>query len=342
MKTTFTWLVALLLISNTIFAQQDLKSPSGYLQTLGNEFKAIQSATWDYTKSAANNKSARKINKRRLELVQQIDASLKNVSKLPAFNGKTYLKDSILSFLRIQKIVINEDYAKIMDLEDVAESSYDAMEAYFKAREIASQKVEKSSENVNNTYTAFAKENEVTIIEGDQDKITKQLQIADEVYGYYNPIYLIFFKSYKQEAYLLDALNKGDIAALEQNKSSLATISNECLAKLKTLKSFRGTDNSLLNAAIEIIKFHKMESETKFAKIIEFQAKNEAFNKSKKAFEANKNKTNEDINAYNKQIEEFNKILNEYNALNNELYKTRSGLINDWNKSSQNFTAKYL
>jgi len=341
MKIIFTFIVGLLL-SSSIGQAQNTNAAVDYLDKMGAEFKAIQVATWDYTKAAANNRNARKIDKKRLELIQQIDASTKNVNRLTAFNKKTYLKDSVLSFLRMQKIVIQEDYGKIMDLEDIAESSYDAMEAYIAAKQIASDKLEISSQRVSDTYNAFAKENNITITEGEKDKISQQLLIADEVYAHYNEVYLIFFKPYKQELYVLDAMNKGDLAAMEQNKVSLSKVSAESQAKLKAVKPFRGSDNSIRAAATELINFYKDEADNKFAKLIDFYAKKDAFDKGKKAFETNKNKTNDDINAYNKLIDEFNKASNDFNNTNSELNKKRNALLNNWNNASQNFTAKYL
>jgi len=341
MKKVLTWVSMIVLSTNVLFGQTG--NPAlDYLNAMANEFKAIQSSTWDYTKSTANNKSARKTNKKRIELVQQIDASTKNVSKLPAFEKKIYLKDSVLSYLRIQKIVISEDYSKIMDLEDVAESSYDAMEAYLKAREIANEKLQESYLKVDGAYTFFAKEHNINLVESKDDKVAAQLRIADEVYTYYNEIYLIFFKAYKQEAYLLDALSKGDLAGVEQNKVSLSTVSSACQAKLKVLQPFRNSDNSLRAAATEMVNFYKNEADVRFAKLIDFQIKKEAFDKAKKAFESNNNKSNDDVNTYNKLINEMNAASGEFNKTNADLYKQRSTLLNEWNTTSQNFTAKYL
>ena len=157
-----------------------------------------------------------------------------------------------------------------------------------------------------------------------------------------NEVYLVFFKPYKQELYLLDAMNKADLAALEQNKVSLSKVSEESLGKLKSIKPFRGTDNTIRGAATELITFYKDEADTKFAKLIDFQTKKDAFDRGKKAFEANKNKSNDDVNAYNKLINELNKASSEFNNTNAELNKKRNTLINAWNNACNNFTAKYL
>lgn len=339
MKKLFTCFTILFINFTFLMAQ---KTASEYLNVMGTEFKAIQSATWDYTKTTANNKSARKVDKKRTQLVEQINASIKKVSKMPSFNNSSYFKDSVTSFLKMQKIVLLEDYAKIMDLEDVAESSYDAMEAYLKAREIANDKLGASSDMVNATYKKFAEENNVTLLAGDADKVTKRLQIAKEVYAYYNEVYLIFFKSFKQEVYLLDALNRADIGALEQNRSSLSAVSKEALGKLKKIKPFMLNDKSLLTTANEINKFYKEEADLKFAILINYYTKKEAFDKAQKAFESKKKKTNDDINAYNKLIAEYNQASQDFNSTNEELNKKRSKLLNQWNKTATSFTAKYL
>jgi hypothetical protein len=341
MKRIFTLITVIAFYSANVFAQNS-QSAVEYLNLLGNEFKQIQTASLDYTKAAANNKSARKINKRRLELIQQIDASTQKVKSMSAYDKQTYLKDSVLSFMRIQKIVISEDYAKIMDLEDVAESSYDAMEAYFKARDIASVKLSECFERTSEAYKRFAKENNIILTEGEDDKVSQQLKIADEVYDYYNPMYLLFFKAYKQELYFMSALQTGDIASMEQNKVSLSKVVSDCQATLKTMKAFRGTDNTLIVAASDLFAFYKSEADVKFQKLLDFYVKKEAFEKAKKAFEANKNKSNDDINNYNKMINEINQASAEFNAVNNELNNKRSQLINAWNKAANNFTAKYL
>ena len=68
-----------------------------------------------------------------------------------------------------------------------------------------------------------------------KDKIGKKLEEAGKVYKYTNPIYLIFFKSYKQEMYLINAQNKGDVSGMEQNKNALMQDAKEGKKKLKQI-----------------------------------------------------------------------------------------------------------
>lgn len=330
--------IALISLSFSVLSQ----SAVDYMKEIGGEFKLIQSATWDYTKSVAKNKSARKVNKNRLELVQTVQKSLAKVKKIGAFGGETYFRDSVVSFLEVNLAVVAEDYEKIMNLEDIAESSYDLMDAYIKAKEVAGDKLSAAGDMVDEIERKFAKDNDITLIES-TDKIGLKLKKASEVYTYYNPVYLIFFKSYKQEAYLMDALAKGDVSGMEQAKGSLSKFSNEGLAKMKEITHYNN-DATLKKACEDMLKFYVEESEQHFQKLIDYHAKKETFDEAKKNIEAKKSKglSQEDVDAFNKLVKEFNEATNEFNNTNTNLNNRRNKLINNWNDSAANFTNKHI
>lgn len=338
MKTRFLF-IALFALSLSAFSQSNAVD---YMQEIGGEFKLIQGATWDYTKSVAKNKSARKVNKNRLELVQTVQKSLAKVKKIGDFKGGTDYRDSVVSFLEVNLAVVAEDYEKIMNLEDIAESSYDMMDAYIKAKEVAGDKLYEAGQMVDVAEKKFAADNNITLIES-SDKIGLKLKKASEVFSYYNPVYLIFFKSYKQEAYLMDALSKGDVSGMEQGKSSLSKFSNEGLGKLGEIAAFNN-DMSLKNACLDMLNFYLEESDKKFQTLIDFQAKKEGFDEAKKNIEAKKSKglSQEEVDSFNKLVKEFNEATNEFNAINTDLNNKRNKLINAWNNSSANFTNKHI
>src|SRR4051812_34038587 len=89
------------------------QTPGEYLQTIGKEFNEIQKNTWDYTKTAAHGKSARKVEKKRKEVISSNDAAIKRISRMQPLNGSSELRDSALSFLKVNYAVLNEDYARL-------------------------------------------------------------------------------------------------------------------------------------------------------------------------------------------------------------------------------------
>ena len=240
MKKTFT--ILCLAVSASLFTGSDSfaqKNAGDYLNTMSKEFEDISNEMWDYTSSVAHGKSARKVENRRKDVLKAILDAQKRIGKMSDFEGDKALRDSVLSFLKLDYYVINDDYAKIMDMEELAEQSYDLMEAYMTAQQIAGEKLDKASEMVNEQVKLFAGLHNVKLVDS-KDKTSRNLEIAGKAFAYYNKIYLIFFKSYKQEAYMIDALNKGDVNGLKQNLDALAKTAAEGLQKLDTMKAFKG------------------------------------------------------------------------------------------------------
>lgn len=338
MKTFFT---AFLLFSSIFSQAQTYATPVAYMNELSSEFKQIQEATWSYTKSIAKSKSARKVNKTRLELIETITKALKRAKEMPEYQNEGNYRDSVINYLDVNLAVVSEDYEKIMDLEDIAEQSYDLMDAFLKAKETASDKLQLAGEKVDRAQEEFAKKHNVNIIQTD-DKVSLRLKNASKVYTYYNPVYLTFFKAYKQEAYLIDALSKGDVAGIEQNKSSLAKFAQEGLDKLNETTAYEG-DQSLKKACKEVMDFY-LEETNKFQTLIDFYTKKEAFEKIKATVDEKKGKnlTQEEIDAYNKMVKEYNEASQEFNSINEQLNKKRSELIDQWNNTSAKFTNKHI
>lgn len=320
---------------------QKIDNAGEYLSFIGKEFKQITNEMWDYTSAAAHGKSARTVENKRKEIVLQLSKSISKIERMPGFKGDASYKDSVVSYLKLNKIVLNEDYAKIVDMEEIAEQSYDAMEAYMLAKEKADDKMEAASLMIDEQEKKFAAGNGITLVESN-DKVSKKLEEAGKVYKYYNVIYLIFFKSYKQELYVLDAQNKGDFNAMEQNKNALAKTSAEGKAKLAELKPYKG-DNSVKTACLELLNFYEKET-VKFTDISSFFLKKEKFDKIKASFDAKKpaQRTKADVDQFNAAVNEFNAASNKYNATNQELNQNRAKLIDRWNDASEKMIDKFV
>ncbi|MCD6069407.1 MAG: hypothetical protein K0S33_4233 [Bacteroidetes bacterium] len=333
-------IAAVAIVITSLTATIQAQTAGEYLETVGKEFENIQTNTWDYTRSAAHGKSARKVEKRRKEVVIANQEASKKIGKLGAFNSSTAFRDSALSFLKVNYAVLNEDYAKLVDMEEVAEQSYDLMEAYMLARERADEKLKLAGEMIHGEYGKFAAANNITLVEN-KDKLTKNMEIAGKVYKHYNEVYLIFFKSYKQEMYLMDAISKGDVNGIEQNKNALAKTAKEGMTKLETVKPYQN-DMSIKKAAEQMMKFYQEESEKKLVTISNFFVTKENFEKIKAAFDSKAQSDKQKVDEYNKAVADYNKATNEYNATNQELNSKRSQLLDSYNKTNAAYTDKHV
>jgi hypothetical protein len=319
---------------------QTFDSPGAYITFMGQQYKEIQKDMLSYTSAVGHGKSARKVENKRKEIIQTNRTARKKIAALAPYDGDKSLRDSSVSFLDMSYHVLNDDYGKIVNLEEVAEQSYDAMEAYMLAQDLAHEKLEKAGDMLSLTEKSFAATHKVTLIEGD-DEVSKKMKIASSVNNYHRNVYLIFFKSYKQEMYLMDAIAKKDVSAIEQNKNTLLTYAKEGQSKLDTMKAYNG-DKTLINSCKQMLEFYKNEC-SKVPSITNYYLKEESFQKVKKAFEAKSEsqRKQEDVDQYNKAIAEMNQGVNEYNTTNNTLNNGRKTNIDNWNKTAATFLDKY-
>ncbi len=344
MKTKFIFVlpvVVLLGLSGYMQAQSSSEAVA-YMQLISEQYEDIQKETWDYTSTMAHGRSARKVEKKRVELLKTIGKSIKEVKKMSAFDNDYSLRDSVASFLKLSFDVLNNDFAKIIDMEEVAEQSYDLMEAYLLAQELANEKLDQASERMEVQYGAFAKKYNVTLVEN-TDKISRKLKKASEAMKYYNQVYLVFFKAYKQEAYLYDAIERNDINSIEQNRDALLGISVEGIEKLKGIGHFKG-DYSINTSCKRMLMFFKDEAETKIPVIADFLQTTDEYKKMVALFESKDRMllTNEEIEKYNKAVDAYNKGINKFNATNNTLNTKRNSNINQWNNSVNSFMGRHI
>ncbi len=321
---------------------QNTEDAATYLSLIEKENNAITKDLWDYTTSVAHSKNAKKIETRRKDLINTLSTAIVKISKMEAFEGDNILRDSLVSFLQLCFNVLNQDYAKIVDMEEIAEQSYDEMEAYMMAQEQANDKLDAANDMVADIYKKFAETHKIHLAEK-KDKITLNLLNAGKVFKYYNVIYLIFFKSFKQEAYLLDALDKNDLNSVEQNRSKLIQTSSEDLKKLDTVKSYRG-DLSIKSVCVQLLKFYNNEASKKISVLTDFELKKENFEKIKSTVEGKDetSRTQSDVDQYNKAAIDFKKAIDEHNKTNKELNDSRNKYLNDWNYTVNNFMDKFI
>lgn len=332
--------ISLCLFTRNNCSAQTFSTAGEYLENMTGQFSNIRNDTWDYTSAVAHGKSARKIEAKRSELIKTISDAIKKIKKMSDFEGDAGLRDSVVSFLNLDYIILNKDYAKIVDMEAVAEQSYDQMEAYLLAQELANNKLEVANDNLMLEQKKFAADHNINLIES-KDKIAKKLESSSLVFNYYNKIYLIFFRSYKQEAYLLDAMNKSDVNGIEQNKNSLISFTTTGIATLDTIKSFKG-DILLKTNCKAALNFYKTEASGKLQDISDYFICKEKFDKIKTAFEskAASSRTKSDIDQYNAAVVELNKSVQKYQTVNADLNTKRNAAIENWNNAVKTFLDK--
>ena len=94
----------------------------------------------------------------------------------------------------------------------------------------------------------FAAKNNINLIQSESES-DRENKIVNDVMDHSMKC-ILFFKCYKQEGYLVDAINKKNLVSIEQSLNSLRKFAEEGTDKLKKLTGYEG-DNSLIAAGLK-------------------------------------------------------------------------------------------
>jgi hypothetical protein len=322
------------------YAQQ-ANDAVAYLELLSRPSDSILNDTWEYQRATAHSNNPKMIEDKRKTLIKHIEEYIADVNKMKPFKDDDMLRTSILKYLTLLHSILLNDYAKIVDMKEIAEQSYDTMEAYLLAQDKANEKLNDSIKILSDAEKTFADKNKITlnIVE---TELSKKVKKASDVMNYYNRVYLVLFKSLKQEAYLLDAKSSGDISKIEQNRKTLSKHSADGLKKISAMKPY-DDDKTLLTICQKALVFYRNEAEENTTIATDFIIQKEEVEKLKKAFELTNTseRTQEQVDQYNAKVNAFNNTVNKLNAVNGKLNNERSAIITEWNTGFQEFISKH-
>lgn len=343
MKLTISLLLCVLFagIALPSFAQA-IENPGEYITAISNARTEMDAKYMQYLSAASHGRGARKVEKLRQQVLETITQSRYKTTDLPKYKGDNTLRQGSIDYIQLCYRIFNEDYKKIVDMEELAEQSFDEMQAYLLLQEKVSEKLEQASSNLQKTVAAFAAKYNVNLIE-DKTALGSKLETAGKLNQYMNDVFLVFLKCNWQDKNMVEAMNNKKVNDVEQSRSALLSYANEGLKALDTLKSFDG-DPTLANACRDVLKYYKKMAENDMPKLTDFYLKEENFNKIKKSFDAKSasSRTKADVDAYNKAVNEMNNGVNAFNQLNNTVNKERSQVLNTYDAAEKKFADAHM
>jgi hypothetical protein len=324
-----------------VISQDD--SPVQHMSYLSDREAELQKNYLSYMSEVAHGQRARKMEKRRQELITSIQQAIRDANKLRPFRGDASLKTAFAGYWNILLHIFREDYHKIVDMEEVAEQSYDMMEALMLAQEQVDTKLGEAYDKIPPAYEAFASKHGVTLTKAEESKVARKLSKVGQVNSYVNKIFLIYFKSGVQENNLAVAMNNKDINAIEQSRNAMITYAREGIQKLDTTKGFNG-DLALANACRKALQFHLDQGEKRIVPMADYFLKADEFAKIKKSFDAKpaSKRTQADVDQYNQKVTEMNKGASDFNKLSEQLFKDRVKNAEAWANARRNFMDKHM
>ncbi|TAD85563.1 MAG: hypothetical protein EAY75_11070 [Bacteroidetes bacterium] len=310
-------------------------SPVSVMEQAFKTLEVLNQKYLIYTSAAAHS-SARKSERKYRDYMEQIDESNAALSSVPSYKGDRSLQNGIREYLKLVRNVMSENYSKVVNMEEIAEKSYDNMEAYLLMNKQLDEKMSEASAKLNALQKDYCVRNNITLVENTTEQSNKMDKLGD-VMDYKNENYLIFFKCAYQNDVLLEAVEANNVVAMEQARTALKKYAEEGLAKMDTMKNFKG-DPTLKMACKNALQFFKREAD-KAAIYTDYAMKEKAFLQQKKAFESNAKarSDNAEIDKFNKAVDDFNKAGKELNEAGNALNKERAEAYNNYNKATTTF-----
>lgn len=328
-----------LLSANNFLRAQTFDNAGDYISAINNSLSAMDQTYLAYMSAVAHSGRARKVEKMRQQTLESIQNSKYKISELPYYKSDNTLRQSSMGYVDLCYKVFNDDYAHIVNMEEIAEQSVDEMEAYLLLQEKTNEKVHEASGKMDSALHVFAKKYNVTLTEN-KTELDANMEMASGLNHYRNLVYIVFFKCDWEDEQITDALNKKNLNNIEQSRNALLTYATEGLKALQadSLSNFKG-DHSLAQACNHAMQFYKEMAETEIPKLTDFFLKQEAFDKLKKSFDAKpeSKRTKDDVDAYNKGVDDLNKAVNNYNDTNTKINNDRAAVIQNWNDTQKTF-----
>jgi hypothetical protein len=319
---------------------QTFDNPVDYMTAINNAQAQMNTSYMAYLSAGAHSRRKRKIEKLRQQTINSITNCKTQISELPYYKGDNSLRKSSIEYVDVCYKVFNDDYAHLVNMEDIAEQSFDEMQAYILLQEKTDEKLHEAYMSADKAYRDFAAKYNVTLHE-QKSELGDKMETASKLDKYRNDIYLIFFKCNWEDGKLTDAVNKKKVNDIEQARSALASYADEGLKGLDTLKTFQG-DPSLAGACRQALMFYKNEAEKDIPKVTDYFVKQEDFQKIKNAYETKASKTQQDVDAYNKAVKDINTAVNAYNQSNNTLNNNRNEVLTNWENTEKSFADAHM
>ncbi|HTI07175.1 MAG TPA: hypothetical protein VL832_01430 [Puia sp.] len=321
---------------------QDMTNPGDYITAITKARGDMDNKYMQYMSATAHSHRARKVEKLRQEVLDNITESRYKTTDLPLYKGDNSLRKGSIDYIQLCYIVFSEDYKKIVNMEELAEQSVDEMQAYLLLQEKVGEKLNQGSADLEKITKEFATKYNVKLTE-EKSALSEKMETAGKLNSYINGIYILFFKCNWEDEQMVQAMNNKKVNDVEQSRSALLQYANEGLKVLDTLKPFE-SDPSLANACKQVLRFYKQTAEKDIPKLTDFYLKQEEFDKLKKAFDDKSagSRTQVDVNNFNTAVRELNASINAFNQTNNQVNKNRVGALNDWQNTEKKFADEHM
>src|SRR5215467_5655208 len=151
------FILTILCMMNIPSSAQDIQTnPGDYMTAITKARGDMDTKYMQYVSAAAHGRRARKVEKLRQQVLDNITDCRYKTTDLPKYKGDNSLRQGSIDYIQFCYRIFNEEYKKIVNMEELAEQSFDEMQAYILLQEMVDQKLHEASSNLQKVTTDFA------------------------------------------------------------------------------------------------------------------------------------------------------------------------------------------
>ena len=304
----FTQVASVCLLASLAFkpaAAQSSADPGAYNNAIVAEQVDLLKKNLRYISKAAHSENDRKIENRRLEVVEQNKVALAKLQHMAPFKGNDEFRLAAIKAFKTTLDVYSADFKQVNALATNRSDSYEAMQRFFDAQEAANKKLAVVSDSVDAAQQRFAKAHGFTLSASrESNKLSAYAKAVDEVNHYQHEVFLPYFRLQKFTARLTDALNAQDATAFEAARVAVAAEAEKTAAELAALPGFRGKDVAYRNAARDYANMYVVLCANQFVQMAELMKNKDHLTKT------DAQTINGHIATFNQQRQKYNDAYN--------------------------------
>jgi len=326
-------LIGVFFISSPVKSQKYTDAKK-YAAVIDKQHAKVVKDLLSFSNAVSKNKKAKDIASLNKSLLIELNKSQLAIAAMPPFKANKDFKDSAAAFMKNCFNLINVDYSKIATATPAAQKSADNMRDLLADKVAAIEKLKALNVLYDSASQRFYRS-------ANKDVFSDKFQQAIDANIYYNKVFLLYFKTYNAEFYLLESIKKRDGNSVEQNKKIVYQSAQDGLKELDTTKAFNG-DNALVKKCEALLTFYSDESDTKMDKLSDYFPVAKDFGKTRSDYEKKPTHTKDEVKEYKKAVSEFNKALNGFNDTSHNLDHKREKALKKWDKAMGAFLDKHL
>ncbi len=326
-----------------ILSAQNFTDAGEYLNFIITRENSVTEKMWDYVRTISHTRKEGRQEKKKQELIREVKKARAEIAAMPAFEGSTALRDSVVEHMDFYLKTLTGDLTELEKLEVASQKTFAAMLKFLKKQEQINNILEKKHDAVKKLTEAFAAAHNINLVESEENKkMNEKIKITNAVYDYYDKFYLAYFRLILAQSKLADIINNQQ---LEELDSQLDTIKeaivyakdvNRRSAAYKGDYTLKNTISQMTSNTIEIQnnlftvkKFWEVKSSLEAAKAkIESKPKNQL--------------TQEEVDDYNNLVAQYNSLVPEYNKAVQKINKLMQENSQLWEKNSFKFLNKHV